>query len=249
MLSSLPCFYAFCWSAIPTSCYIFNVFYSCTYYILYIHTHIHAHAHTSTHTPIPTNINANTHKLTYNIKIYTYMHVHIHAHPYKCSHTCKHIHTCNINAYMYTCVSTYMNMHTRAHVHTYTCSVFWSIWSRLWWLAQPWRIFESSRATSENKRGELPTPSRGPKRRAGRGGEREGGGDNESSDAGKGSPQWWAKIVKQNIWCLIGEILACFSFIGDQSRSYCEGSTVTIWEISCEAHDNVAWLNAPITSL
>ena len=23
MLSSLPCFYAFCWSAIPTSCYIF----------------------------------------------------------------------------------------------------------------------------------------------------------------------------------------------------------------------------------
>ena len=30
MLSSLPCFYAFCWSAIPTSCYIFNVFYSCS---------------------------------------------------------------------------------------------------------------------------------------------------------------------------------------------------------------------------
>ena len=29
MLSSLPCFYACCWSAIPTSCYIFNVFYSC----------------------------------------------------------------------------------------------------------------------------------------------------------------------------------------------------------------------------
>ena len=29
MLSSLPCFYAFCWSAIPTSCHIFNVFYSC----------------------------------------------------------------------------------------------------------------------------------------------------------------------------------------------------------------------------
>ena len=26
MLSSLPCFYAFHWSAIPTSCYIFNVF-------------------------------------------------------------------------------------------------------------------------------------------------------------------------------------------------------------------------------
>ena len=25
MLSSLPCFYAFCWSAIPTSSYIFNV--------------------------------------------------------------------------------------------------------------------------------------------------------------------------------------------------------------------------------
>ena len=33
MLSSLPCFYAFCWSAIPTSCYIFNVFYSCKCYI------------------------------------------------------------------------------------------------------------------------------------------------------------------------------------------------------------------------
>jgi len=32
-LSSLPCFYAFCWSAIPTSCYIFNVFYSCYMYI------------------------------------------------------------------------------------------------------------------------------------------------------------------------------------------------------------------------
>ena len=31
MLSSLPCFYAFCWSAIPTSCYIFNVFYSFTH--------------------------------------------------------------------------------------------------------------------------------------------------------------------------------------------------------------------------
>jgi len=30
MLSSLPCFYAFCWSAIHTSCYIFNVFYSCS---------------------------------------------------------------------------------------------------------------------------------------------------------------------------------------------------------------------------
>ena len=30
MLSSLPCFYAFCWSAIPTSCYIFNTFYSCS---------------------------------------------------------------------------------------------------------------------------------------------------------------------------------------------------------------------------
>ena len=29
MLSSLPCFYAFCWSAIPTSCYIFYVFHSC----------------------------------------------------------------------------------------------------------------------------------------------------------------------------------------------------------------------------
>ena len=31
MLSSLPCFYAFCWSAIPTSCYIFNDFYSCEF--------------------------------------------------------------------------------------------------------------------------------------------------------------------------------------------------------------------------
>jgi len=31
MLSSLPCFYAFCWSATPTSCYIFYVFYSCNY--------------------------------------------------------------------------------------------------------------------------------------------------------------------------------------------------------------------------
>ena len=30
MLSSLPCFYAFCWSAIPTSCYIFNILYSCS---------------------------------------------------------------------------------------------------------------------------------------------------------------------------------------------------------------------------
>ena len=30
MLSSLPCFYAFCWSAITTSCYIFNFFYSCS---------------------------------------------------------------------------------------------------------------------------------------------------------------------------------------------------------------------------
>ena len=29
MLSSQSCFCAFCWSAIPTSCYIFNVFYSC----------------------------------------------------------------------------------------------------------------------------------------------------------------------------------------------------------------------------
>ena len=26
MLSSQPCLYAFCWSAIPTSCYIFNAF-------------------------------------------------------------------------------------------------------------------------------------------------------------------------------------------------------------------------------
>ena len=30
MLSSLPCFYALCWSAIPTSCYIFNIFNSCS---------------------------------------------------------------------------------------------------------------------------------------------------------------------------------------------------------------------------
>ena len=30
MLSSLPCYYAFCWFAIPTSCYILNVFYSCS---------------------------------------------------------------------------------------------------------------------------------------------------------------------------------------------------------------------------
>jgi len=29
MLQSQPCFYALCWSAIPTSCFIFNVFYSC----------------------------------------------------------------------------------------------------------------------------------------------------------------------------------------------------------------------------
>ena len=36
MLSSLPCFYAFCWSAIPTSCYIFNVFfiYVCQYILI-----------------------------------------------------------------------------------------------------------------------------------------------------------------------------------------------------------------------
>ena len=32
MLSSLPCFYAFCWSAIPTSSYILNVFYPCIHY-------------------------------------------------------------------------------------------------------------------------------------------------------------------------------------------------------------------------
>ena len=31
MLSSLPCFHAFCWSAILTSCYLFNVLYSCNY--------------------------------------------------------------------------------------------------------------------------------------------------------------------------------------------------------------------------
>jgi len=30
MLSSLPCFHAFCWSAIPTSCYVFNVVCSCS---------------------------------------------------------------------------------------------------------------------------------------------------------------------------------------------------------------------------
>ena len=29
MLSSLPCFFAFCWSAIPTSCYISMSFWSC----------------------------------------------------------------------------------------------------------------------------------------------------------------------------------------------------------------------------
>jgi len=29
IIPSLPCFYAFCWSAIPTSYYIFNVLYSC----------------------------------------------------------------------------------------------------------------------------------------------------------------------------------------------------------------------------
>jgi len=33
MLSSIPCFYAICWSAIPTSCYIFNVFYSCSCHV------------------------------------------------------------------------------------------------------------------------------------------------------------------------------------------------------------------------
>ena len=33
MLSSLPCFPAFCWSVIPTSCYIFNVFQSRTRYV------------------------------------------------------------------------------------------------------------------------------------------------------------------------------------------------------------------------
>ena len=38
MLSSLPCFYAFCCSAIPTSCYIFNVFYSNYNCILLLHS-------------------------------------------------------------------------------------------------------------------------------------------------------------------------------------------------------------------
>ena len=38
MLSPLPCFYAFCCSAIPTSCYIFNVFYSNYMCILWIHS-------------------------------------------------------------------------------------------------------------------------------------------------------------------------------------------------------------------
>ena len=33
MLSSLPCFYAFCWPAICTSCHIFNVFYSCSCHV------------------------------------------------------------------------------------------------------------------------------------------------------------------------------------------------------------------------
>ena len=36
MLSSLPCFYAFCWSAIPTSYYIFNVFYSCSCHFFFL---------------------------------------------------------------------------------------------------------------------------------------------------------------------------------------------------------------------
>ena len=40
MPSSLPCFYAFCWSAIPTSCYIFNVFYSCNIYMRFVARHI-----------------------------------------------------------------------------------------------------------------------------------------------------------------------------------------------------------------
>ena len=35
MLSSLSCFCAFCWSAIPTPCYIFNGFYSCSPAILH----------------------------------------------------------------------------------------------------------------------------------------------------------------------------------------------------------------------
>jgi len=42
MISSLPCFYAFCWPATPTSCYIFNVFYSCVYifYTRTLYTHL-----------------------------------------------------------------------------------------------------------------------------------------------------------------------------------------------------------------
>ena len=32
MLSSLPCFYAFCWSAIPTSCYMFFILVHVTFF-------------------------------------------------------------------------------------------------------------------------------------------------------------------------------------------------------------------------
>ena len=38
MLSSLPCFYAFCWSSISTSCYIFNVFNVFLFLFLYNYT-------------------------------------------------------------------------------------------------------------------------------------------------------------------------------------------------------------------
>ena len=37
LLSSLPCFYAFCWSAIPTSHQMFNLFYSCI--CLFVHVY------------------------------------------------------------------------------------------------------------------------------------------------------------------------------------------------------------------
>ena len=43
MLSSLPWFYAFCWSAIPTSCYSFDVFfYSCKLLITAFMPGVHA---------------------------------------------------------------------------------------------------------------------------------------------------------------------------------------------------------------
>jgi len=45
MLSSLPCFYAFCWSAIPTSCYTFNVFDSCKHNVCHNITHYYFYTH------------------------------------------------------------------------------------------------------------------------------------------------------------------------------------------------------------